>query len=121
MLAHAIPKADLLRRLRNRPQSPSPHPPLNTRSACWGEKIEVTDEHASVSMLRPSDVRLSPPKYRSGGTKARVGSLGSANKGVAPELAGFMARVRSTLRELTVAHCLTTANEVSGGSLGDGP
>jgi len=53
--------------------------------------------------------------------KARVGRLWSANKEGAPELAGFMARVRSTLRELTVAHCLTTANEVSGGSLGDGP
>jgi len=53
--------------------------------------------------------------------EARAGSLWSANKGGSPELAGFMARVRSTLRELTVAHCLTTTNEVSGGSLGDGP
>jgi hypothetical protein len=29
--------------------------------------------------------------------------------------------VRSTLRGLTVADCLTTTNEVSGGSFGDGP
>jgi hypothetical protein len=56
-----------------------------------------------------------------GGTKARVGRLWSANEEGAPELAGFMARVRSTLRALTVADCLTTTNEVSGGSFGDGP
>jgi hypothetical protein len=53
--------------------------------------------------------------------KAWVGGLWSANRDGAPELAGFMARVRSTLRELTVADCLTTTNEVSGGSFGDGP
>jgi hypothetical protein len=53
--------------------------------------------------------------------KAGAGRLWSANKEGAPELAGFMARVRSTLRELTVADCLTTTNEVSGGSFGDGP
>jgi len=53
--------------------------------------------------------------------KARVGRLGSANQDGSPELAGFMARVRSTLRELTVAHCLTTVSEANGGSLGDGP
>ena len=53
--------------------------------------------------------------------KARAGRLWSANKEGAPELAGFMARVRSTLRDLTVADCLTTTNEVSGGSFGDGP
>jgi len=53
--------------------------------------------------------------------KACAGRLWSANKEGAPELAGFMARVRSTLRGLTVADCLTTANEVSGGSFGDGP
>jgi len=53
--------------------------------------------------------------------KAWAGRLGSANKGVAPELAGFMARARSALRELTVADCLTTASEASGGSFGDGP
>jgi len=53
--------------------------------------------------------------------EARAGSLWSANQGGAPELAGFMARVRSTLRELTVADCLTTASEASGGSFGDGP
>ena len=53
--------------------------------------------------------------------KARVGRLWSANRDGAPELAGFMARVRSTLRELTVADCLTTTNEVSDGSFGDGP
>jgi hypothetical protein len=65
---------------------------------------------------------LSPPKHSAAvPAKARVGRLGSANQGGAPELAGFMARARSALRELTVAHCLTTTNEVSGGSLGDGP
>jgi hypothetical protein len=53
--------------------------------------------------------------------KARVGRLWSANRDGAPELAGFMARVRSTLRELTVADCLTTTSEASGGSFGDGP
>ena len=53
--------------------------------------------------------------------KARVGRLWSANQDGAPELAGFLARVRSTLRGLTVADCLTTTNEVSDGSFGDGP
>ena len=53
--------------------------------------------------------------------KARAGRLWSANKEGAPELAGFMVRARSALRALTVADCLTTTNEVSGGSFGDGP
>jgi len=64
---------------------------------------------------------LFPQTQRGGSAKARVGRLWSANKEGAPELAGFMARVRSTLRELTVADCLTTTNEVSDGSFGDGP
>jgi len=75
------------------------------------EKIEVTDEHASAGALVAAG----------GAAKARVGRLWRANQEGAPELAGFMARVRSTLRGLTVADCLTTANEVSGGSFGDGP
>ncbi|WP_235002660.1 hypothetical protein, partial [Rhizobacter sp. OV335] len=72
----------------------------------------MIDGHAGACALRHSLVRLSPPKEHGGGTKARVGRLWSANKEGAPELAGFMARVRSTLRELTVADCLTTTNEV---------
>jgi len=56
-----------------------------------------------------------------GSAKPRAGRLGSANKDGAPELSAFKARVRSTLRDLTVADCLTTASEASGGSFGDGP
>jgi hypothetical protein len=68
-----------------------------------------------------SHFSLFPQTQHGGAAKARVGRVWSANQGVAPELAGFMARVRSTLRALTVADCLTTTNEVSGGSFGDGP
>ncbi|NKI93063.1 hypothetical protein [Rhizobacter sp. SG703] len=80
----------------------------------------MTDEHASAGAL-VDHFNLFPPKHSGGAAKARVGRLWRANQEGAPELAGFMARVRSTLRGLTVADCLTTANEVSGGSFGDGP
>jgi len=80
----------------------------------------VTDKHASAGTL-VRHFNLFPQTLRGGVAKARVGRLWSANQDGSPELAGFMARVRSTLRELTVAHCLTTVSEANGGSLGDGP
>jgi hypothetical protein len=80
----------------------------------------VTDEHASARVL-VGHFSLFPPQRTAVSAKARVGRLWSANQDGAPELAGFMARVRSTLRGLTVADCLITTNEVSGGSFGDGP
>ena len=96
----------------------------------------IADQVCSRSRQRASGLMHDAPGCNPGSTptcslvtspkagrwqKAGAGRLWCANKEGAPELAGFMARVRSTLRELTVAHCLTTTNEVSGGSLGDGP
>ena len=48
------------------------------------------------------------------------GYAGGAISG-ATEKIGFGGGVRSTLRRPTHRHCLTTTNEVSDGSFGDGP
>ena len=97
-----------------------PPPTAQNQPLLLGEETEQTVEHASVRALRLS-VQSLPPQRAAVAAKARVGRVWSANQGGAPELAGFVGRVRSTLRELTVADCLTTTNEVSDGSFGDGP
>src|SRR6186713_769388 len=49
---------------------------------------------------------------RRGGWREGLGAISGATKKI-----GFGGGVRSTLRGLTHRHCLTTTNEVSGGSL----
>jgi len=71
--------------------TPSPHPPLSTSRSCWGEKIEVTDEHASAGTLVGHFSLFHLPQKAAVSAKARVGRLWSANKDGAPELTGFMA------------------------------
>ena len=55
--------------------SPLPHPPLNTTSSCWGEKIEVTDEHASACTL-VSHFNLFPQTQCGGAGEGAGGEAG---------------------------------------------
>ena len=102
------------------PAQPLPSPAASTTRSCWGKRL-----NRPLSVRAPAQFvghfSLFPQTQAGGAAKARVGRVWSANQDGSPELAGFVARVRSTLRELTVADCLTTTNEVSGGSFGDGP
>ena len=82
---------------------------------CLGEKIEMTDEHASARTLRRS-LQSFPPNesercFAVGEGMGWGRFLGRRRRSVLG-----MARA-SALRRLTHRHCLTTTNEVSGGSL----
>jgi hypothetical protein len=86
-----------------------------TTMLCWGEKIEVTDEARERSHARQS-LQSFPPN--------QSGRCCAAGEGMG--WGRFLRRRRrsvsgvaraSALRRLTHRHCLTTTNEVSGGSL----
>jgi hypothetical protein len=85
-----------------------------TAVLCLGEKIEVTDERAGARVL-VDHFNLFPPQAQvvlRGGWRDALGAISGATKKI-----GFGGGTRSVLRGLTHRHCLTTTNEVSGGSL----